>query len=335
MYREYNTNLIEMRGPHVLSPLGIGRRMLAVMFALVPTLVVGATVYGGAAIAITIACMFTCLVFEVLLNLCLKRRPLADDGTCLVTGMIIAFNLPSNVPFWIIIVACAIAIIVVKGPVGDKRNVINPAATAVCFVFFCLKDYLDLWPVPLIGSPDIPEAAQTAASGLQVMGGASGTMSTNWELFLGFSPGAFGSVSAIAIMLGAAYLIWRRLINFLIPVSILATCAIISLAVGVSPLSTICSGGLMLGACFMATDPVTSPKRYRAMAVYGIGIAIITMAIRIFVPFIDEGVYLGIIIMNLTSPHLDRFFVMEKYKSAHNLNPNKKEIVEEEDVNNI
>lgn len=335
MNREYNTNLIEMRGPHVLSPLGIGRRMIAVMFALVPTLVVGATVYGAAAVAITIASMLICLIFEVLLNLCLKRRPLTDDGMCLVTGLIIALNLPSNVPFWIIVVACAIAIIVVKGPVGDKRNIINPAATAACFVYICLKDYLDLWPAPLIGSPEIPEAAQTAASGLQVLRGAQGTMSTNWELFLGFSPGPFGAVSAIAIMLGAAYLIWRRLINFLIPLTILAVCMIISLAAGINPLSTIFSGGLMIGACFMATDPVTSPKRYRAMAVYGAGIAIITMAIRLFVPFMVEGIYFAIILMNLTSARLDRFFVMEKYKSSHSLKPGKKDVVEDEEVNNI
>lgn len=331
MNTEYNYNLIEMRGPHVLSPWGISKMMAVAAAALIPTLIIGTKVFGPRCISITLYCMLLCLVLEVILNTLLKRSPRNDDYTCVVTGMLIALNMPSNVPWWVVSVACAIAIVIVKGPVGEGRNIINPACTAVLFVYTCLGQYLSLWPAPRIGSPDIPAGTQLTPSWLEVIGGSQGALPTSWELFLGYAPGAFGCVSAIAIMLGGVFLLWKRVINLIIPVSILVTCAAISFIASINPVSTICSGGIMLGAWFMATDPVTSPTKRRAMAVYGVGIGIITMVIRLMVPFMTEGIYAAIVIMNLLSRKIDMFFIMEKHKSSGNLKVKQTSQTEEEE----
>lgn len=330
MNREYNNNLIEMRGPHVLSPWGISKMMLTVVLALMPTLIVGTKVFGARCLLVTAICVVLCLILETVLNTLMKRQPKTDDFTCIVTGMIIALNMPSNVPLWVAGIACLIAVIVVKGPVGEGRNIINPACTAVLFVYICLSGYLKMWPAPQIGSPDIPAGAAMVPDWLDVMNGAQGALPTNWELFLGYTPGAFGCVSAIAIILGGVFLMWRRVISFIVPASIIITCAAISFIASVDPVSTVCSGGIMMGAWFMANDPVTSPTKRRAMVVYGVGIGIITMLIRLLVPFITEGIYAAIIIMNLLSEKIDMFFIMEKYKSSGPIRVDKIETDEDE-----
>lgn len=316
MKREYNNNLIEMRGPHELVPGGITSRMVMVMIALIPTFLMGCFVFGARCVTVTAFCMLLCLVLEIVTNTLLKKSPRNDDLTCLITGLIIALNMPANVPLWIAAVGCFVAIVLVKGPFRKRRNIVNPACAGIIVIYAAFRGFMDLWPAPRIGSPSIPADAVLAPSWLDVVKGAEGSLPTNWEMFLGFTPGAIGCVCTIAIIVGAAFLIWRKLINVLIPLSVIGTCAVIAFIASEDPVATITSGGIMMGACMMATDPVTSPTRMRAMTIYGIGIGLITMVIRLTLPVAVDGIYIAILVMNLTSSRIDRFFIMEEYKSA-------------------
>ena len=142
-------------------------------------------------------------------------------------------------------------------------------------------------------------------------------MPSKWELFLGLCSGNMGEGSALMLLIGGLFLIWKKVISPIIPISIIGTVIIFSLIAGVNPMVEVCSGALVLGAFFMAADPVTSPVKVRGMISYGIGIGVITMVIRLYIPGITEGVYIAILIMNLLSQVSDRIFIEERFKKKN------------------
>ena len=315
MYSEYNNNLMEMQGPHVLGSKTIGYTMRYVVVALIPQFVVSLYMFGARCLPLVLVSILACLFFELLFNLIRKKKQTLKNWSAVVTGIIIAFNMPTGVPYWLTVIAAFISIIIIKQLFGGiGRNYVNPAVSAIVVLNLVFPNIMSVWPVPAVGSPDIPAGAQTAATSLEIMSGAEGVMPSKWELLLGLCSGNMGEISALMLLIGGLFLIWKKVISPIIPASIIGTVIIFSLIARVDPMIEVCSGALMLCAFFMATDPVTSPVKARGMISYGIGIGVITMAIRLYVPGIAEGVYIAILIMNLLSQVSDRIFIEERFK---------------------
>ncbi len=315
MYSNYNNNLMEMQGPHVLGARTIGSTMRCVAIALLPQFIISFYIFGPRCISLVLASIASCMLFELLFNLVRKKKQTLKDWSAVITGIITAFNMPAGAPYWLPAAAAFISIIIVKQLFGGiGRNYVNPAATAIVALNLIFPEIMSTWPAPAIGSPDIPAGAQTAATALEVMSGAEGVMPSKWELFLGLCSGNLGEVSALMLLIGGLFLIWKKIISPIVPVSIIGTVIIFSMLAGVNPMVEVCSGALVLAAFFMATDPVTSPVKSRGMISYGIGIGVITMIIRLYVPGITEGVYIAVLIMNLLSQVSDRIFIEEKFK---------------------
>lgn len=318
MYSEYNNNLMEMQGPHVLGSKTIGSTMRCVAIALLPQFVVSFYIFGARCIPLVLASIAACMLFEFLFNLIRKKRQSLKDWSAVITGIIIAFNMPAGAPYWVAVVAAFISIIIVKQLFGGiGRNYVNPAVTGIVALNFIFPEIMTTWPAPAIGSPDIPAGAETVATALEVMSGAEGVMPSKWELFLGLCSGNMGEVSALMLLIGGLFLIWKRVISPVVPVAIIGTVIIFSFLAGVNPMVEVCSGALVLGAFFMATDPVTSPVKARGMISYGIGIGVLTMLIRLYIPGVEEGIYIAILIMNLLSQVSDRIFIEEKFKKKN------------------
>lgn len=318
MYSEYNNNLMEMQGPHVLGSKTIGSTMRCVAIALLPQFVASFYIFGARCIPLVLASIAACMLFEFLFNLIRKKRQSLKDWSAVITGIIIAFNMPAGAPYWVAVVAAFISIIIVKQLFGGiGRNYVNPAVTGIVALNFIFPEIMTTWPAPAIGSPDIPAGAETVATALEVMSGAEGVMPSKWELFLGLCSGNMGEVSALMLLIGGLFLIWKRVISPVVPVAIIGTVIIFSFLAGVNPMVEVCSGALVLGAFFMATDPVTSPVKARGMISYGIGIGVLTMLIRLYIPGVEEGIYIAILIMNLLSQVSDRIFIEEKFKKKN------------------
>lgn len=318
MYSEYNNNLMEMQGPHVLGSKTIGFTMRCVAIALLPQFVVSFYIFGARCIPLVLSSIAACMLFEFLFNLIRKKRQSLKDWSAVITGIIIAFNMPAGAPYWVAVVAAFISIIIVKQLFGGiGRNYVNPAVTGIVALNFIFPEIMTTWPAPAIGSPDIPAGAETVATALEVMSGAEGVMPSKWELFLGLCSGNMGEVSALMLLIGGLFLIWKRVISPVVPVAIIGTVIIFSFLAGVNPMVEVCSGALVLGAFFMATDPVTSPVKARGMISYGIGIGVLTMLIRLYIPGVEEGIYIAILIMNLLSQVSDRIFIEEKFKKKN------------------
>ncbi len=314
MEREFNNNLIMDNGPHIYSDDSVRRRMALVIIALLPQLLASFAVFGSRSLVIVIVSVIFCMACQLLLDIIRRRRPFLDDLTCVVTGMIIAYGLPSNVKLWIVLAADAAAILIVKGLIrGRGRNLVNPAAFALTFVYAALSGFMELWPAPIIGDPDIPADASVIPDAVDILEGAEGVMPINWELFLGFCAGPLGQVSTIALLAGGLFLIWKRVIAVNIPLSILATCAAISLLAGRDVLTMLCSGGTVFLAFFMAADPVTSPVKGRAQTVYGIMIGIAYMVLRM-ATHIDYSAYAVLLVMNLLGLLIDKLFDFEWHR---------------------
>ena len=314
MERGFNNNLIISEGPHIHSNDSIRRRMFLMFIALLPQMVTSTAIFGKRVLLIIAVSVLCSMVFELFVDMSRKNIPKLDDFTFAITGIIIAFGLPVNVKLWLVVVADAIAIIIVKGVIhGKGRNIINPAATALLVIYAGFSDFLELWPAPLVGSPNVPADADIIPSAFEVMHGAEGVMPTNWEQFLGFCPGPLGMVSIICLLVGGVFLIWRKVIGWVIPVSVLATASFITVLAGRNLITIMCSSGIVFIAFFMATDPVTSPVKGRAQALYGVAIGTI-MTVLILGTNAIYGGYLAVIVMNLFGILIDRFFAFEMYK---------------------
>lgn len=285
--------------PHASSPVGTKNLMRDVLIALIPALAMGIYVFGPRALTMTLVSVVFCEIFEWLYCKIMHKPIPCGDLSAAITGVLLVFVCPVTLPYWTIIIGDAFAIIVVKqlfGGIGD--NFLNPALTARAVL-------LASWPA-LMTTHCMPFDAVTSATPL--MTGEASTM----QLLLGDVPGAIGETCKVAILLGFVYLLVTQTIRWEIPVFTVAAAALLSWALGLDPLTTVLSGGLLFGAVYMATDYVTSPLNRWAQIVYAIGIGVIVVIIRKFGAY-PEGVTYAILLMNIAAPLLDRVMPQKIY----------------------
>lgn len=301
--------------PHVHGGDSVEKNMYGVCVALVPALLAGLYFFGlGAAIVLTTS-VVSCVAFEFLISKYILGRDgrSVTDGSAILTGLLLGFNLPSNLPLWLIVLGALVAIGVGKMTFGGLgQNPFNPALVGRVFLLISFPVQMTSWPVA--GQLTSYLDAQTAATPLGLASqGRLDNLPDATDLLLGNMGGSLGEVSAVALLLGCAWLLWKRIITWHIPVSILGTVAMLSSLLYVAspetymnPLAVLTTGGLMLGACFMATDYVTSPMTPKGQVIYGVMIGIITLVIRNWGAY-PEGMSFAILIMNAFTPLINTY----------------------------
>lgn len=289
--------------PHIRGDFRSSRLMLDVVIGLMPALLVGTLVLGIRALAVTIVSLVAAVAAEGLYILLTKKRNTLPDCSALVTGLLFAMTLPATTPYWVVAVGSAFAILVGKllwGGLG--QNIFNPALTARALVML-------LWPASITRYAGLDGV--TAATPLHHMVMPSLPEESVLDMFLGNCPGSIGEISALALLLGGAYLVARKVISIRIPASFIGTVAVLTLVFHKTDnallwmLYSLFSGGLMLGAIFMATDYATSPVTPLGQVVYGIGCGILVVVFRYFGLF-PEGVTYAILLMNGCTWFIDR-----------------------------
>ncbi|NDW12790.1 RnfABCDGE type electron transport complex subunit D [Bacteroides sp. 214] len=314
--------------PHVHSGDSIQKNMYGVLIALIPALLVSLYFYGLGALVVTVTSVLACLVFEWAINKFIMKKDECTicDGSAAITGVLLAFNLPSNLPIWIILIGALFAIGVGKMSFGGLgNNPFNPALAGRVFLLLSFPVQMTTWPEvgQLASYVDVATTATPLAIMKGVINGAPGMslsdLPSSLQLFIGQNPGSLGEVSAVALLIGLIYMLIRRIITWHIPVSILVTVSVftgimhgINPEVYASPLTHLLTGGLMLGAVFMATDYVTSPMSKSGMLLYGVCIGILTVVIRLFGAY-PEGMSFAILIMNAFTPLINIYFKPKRF----------------------
>ena len=307
--------------PHVHSDESVKKIMWSVVLSLVPAFLVSVYYFGLPVIILTAVSIGCCVLFEYLIQrFMLHQKPSVDDGSAVVTGLLLAFNVPSNLPIWIMVVGALVAIGIAKMPFGGLgHNPFNPALVARVTLLIAFPVQMTTWPVPtpIWGFADAVTGPTTL--GLIKEGGDLTQLPSYVDMLVGQMGGSFGEVSAIALLIGAAFLLWKRIITWHIPVSFIATVFVVAgifhlvnPAVYVSPFIHLLSGGLILGACFMATDMVTSPTSPWGMIVFGCGCGLLTIIIRLFGAY-PEGVSFSILLMNAVVPLINKGFKPKQF----------------------
>ena len=302
-------NIIVSPSPHIRDDKTTQGIMLDVCIALVPALIASVLYFGYKSLVLSALCVLFCVGFEYLWQKLTKKRVTISDGTAVVTGLLLAFNLPVSAPWWICLIGSFVAIIIVKqffGGVGN--NFMNPALAGRAFL-------LASWPVIMTTwtSPFGVDAVSSATPMAVLKDATAGELPRLFDMFIGNIPGCIGETSALALLIGGIYLIARKVISARVPVAYILTVALFTFifpSAGLTPLYSmaynVLGGGLMLGAIFMATDYVTSPITTRGQIVMGIGCGILTFVIRRFGGY-PEGVSYSILLMNVATPLIDRW----------------------------
>jgi len=304
--------------------------MYNVVLALIPALAVTLFYFGIGALVVTSISIVSCLVFEFLIQkFLLKVKPSISDGSALVTGLLLAFNLPANLPWWIVVIGALVSIGVGKMTFGGLgRNPFNPALVGRVFLLISFPVQMTSWPLPhqsrmaYIDAVTGPTPLAVVKEGLgkgETMSALADQIPTHMQLFMGTMGGSLGEIAAFALLIGFAWMLLTKVITWHIPISIFATIGIftgilwlINPEANADPLFHLLTGGVMLGAIFMATDYVTSPMHPKGMWVYGIGIGLITVAIRVWGAY-PEGVSFAILIMNAFVPLINRYVKPKRF----------------------
>ena len=290
--------LIVTAAPHITSADSTQKIMQRVCLALVPTLIVATLWYGISALILTAVTVAACVLFEMGYCKLVGRENPTGDFSAVVTGLLLAFNMPAGLPWWMAVVGSFVAIVVVKQLFGGMGyNFANPAIVGRIAMALGYTGAMTTYVFPNNG---IDALASATPLGVAAEVGSAGYMT----LLIGKHGGVLGETCAVTILLGGLYLIWTKVISPVIPVTYLATAAVLSICFGMDPVYQLLSGGLMLGAFFMATDYVTSPTTDKGKVVFGIGLGLITMLIRRF-GTMNEGVSFAILLMNLVVPYID------------------------------
>ena len=309
--------------PHVHGGDSIEKNMYGVLIALVPTFIFSIVFFGLGAILVTLTSVAACLVYEyVIQKYLMKQRPTIWDGSAIITGVLLAFNLPSSLPLWIVVIGALVAIGIGKMSFGGLgNNIFNPALVGRVFLLISFPVQMTTWPVPngfatadaVTGATPLALVKEAVKNGQAVGDTLSSVGITTSNLILGNIGGSLGEVAAIGLLLGFAYMLIRKIISWHIPVAIFATVIVFSGILNLAdpaqfagPVFHLFTGGLMLGAIFMATDYVTSPMTHKGMLIYGVGIGLLTVIIRVFGAY-PEGMSFAILIMNGFTPLINRY----------------------------
>ena len=309
--------------PHVHGGDSIEKNMYGVLIALVPTFIFSIVFFGLGAILVTLTSVAACLVFEyVIQKYLMKQRPTIWDGSAIITGVLLAFNLPSSLPLWIVVIGALVAIGIGKMSFGGLgNNIFIPALVGRVFLLISFPVQMTTWPVPngfatadaVTGATPLALVKEAVKNGQAVGDTLSSVGITTSNLILGNIGGSLGEVAAIGLLLGFAYMLIRKIISWHIPVAIFATVIVFSGILNLAdpaqfagPVFHLFTGGLMLGAIFMATDYVTSPMTHKGMLIYGVGIGLLTVIIRVFGAY-PEGMSFAILIMNGFTPLINRY----------------------------
>ena len=290
--------LIVTAAPHITSADSTQKIMQRVCIALVPTLIASVFIFGINSLILTAITVAACVFFEWGYCKMVGREVPIADFSAVVTGLLLAFNLPASLPWWMAIVGAFIAIVIVKQLFGGMGyNFANPAIVARIALAVGFASRMARYPKPENGIDALASATPLAV--FDQLGSSEYV-----TLLLGNHGGVLGETCAITILIGGIYLIATKVISPVIPVTYLATVAVLSLVAGRDPIVQLLSGGLMLGAFFMATDYVTSPTTNKGKIIFGLGLGIITCAIR-FLGTMNEGVSFAILLMNLLVPYIE------------------------------
>ncbi|MDP8265354.1 MAG: RnfABCDGE type electron transport complex subunit D [Candidatus Aceula meridiana] len=321
--------------PHTSGKDSVHRVMIDVVIALLPALAMSFYIFGFGAFRVTLLAVFSCVLFEYLIQkFMLKVKPTINDGSAVVTGMLLAFNLPSNLPWWMVIVGSLVAIGIAKMSFGGLgNNPFNPALVGRVFLFISFPVAMTSWPKPIVTRMSLVDAVTGATPLAIVKEGFKNNVAVTelmtklpsyLDLFIGKVGGSLGEISAAALILGGMYLLYRKVISWHIPIAMLLTVFVFSGILWrvspdkyIDPLFQILTGGIFLGAIFMATDMVTSPMTPKGMIIFGCGIGLITVVIRVFGAY-PEGVSFAILIMNAFVPLIDKFCKPSKYGLVKN-----------------
>lgn len=290
------SNLTVSTSPHIKSGASTNRIMLDVIIALLPAFVFSVVIFGGRAALIVCVCVAACVASEWIYQKLMKKPVTINDLSAVITGMLLAYNLPVGIPIWQAVFGSIVAIILVKQLFGGLgKNFANPAITARIIMFLAFS------------------VSMTRFSGIDALSGATpltiiasgGRQPPLWDIVLGVREGCLGETSVIALFAGGVYLVARRVILPNTPIAFIATVFVFTAILGKQPVYQIFSGGLFIGAIFMATDYVTSPVTPWGKVIFGVGAGIITVVIRIYGAY-PEGVSFSILLMNILTPYINR-----------------------------
>ena len=309
--------------PHVHGGDSVQRNMYGVCIALAPAIAASIYFFGLGAAIVQLTSVAACVFFEWAITRFILKAPKTTvlDGSAILTGLLLGFNVPSNLPLWIIIIGALVAIGIGKLTFGGLgANPFNPALIGRVFLLISFPVQMTTWPVP--GAVD----GATGATPLAIMKSAikAGDVSildqlpSSLDMLVGNTGGCLGEVSAICLLVGCLFMLWRKIITWHIPVSILGTVLVVSglfwlcNPVYANPVQVVLSGGLVLGACFMATDYVTSPMTHRGQVIYGVSIGVLTVIIRNFGAY-PEGMSFAILIMNAFTPLINMYVKPKRF----------------------
>jgi electron transport complex protein RnfD len=304
--------------------------MYDVIIALIPAFLVSLYVFGINALIVTAAAVVSCLLFEYLIQrYLLKTNVTIADGSALITGILLAFNLPAGIPVWMIVIGSLVAIGIAKLSFGGLGyNIFNPALVGRVFLLVSFPVQMTLWPTAVDNNMSVVDAITGATTlglikeGVQfgeTMSSIAPTLPPLSDMLLGITSGSLGEMSALALILGGAFLMVRKVISWHIPVTVLGTIGVLT---GIfwwinpeqyaNPLIHLLSGGAIIGAFYMATDLVTSPVTKKGMVIFALGIGAITVVIRLFGSY-PEGISFAILIMNALVPLINTYFKPRRF----------------------
>lgn len=316
--------------PHAHGTETTRKLMAGVVIALMPALFTSIFFFGYGAIIVTASSIISCLLFEYLIQKFIFKKPVTiTDGSALVTGLLLAFNLPSNIPVFIVVIGSFVSIAIAKMTFGGLgNNPFNPALVGRVFMLISFPVQMTSWPVPSGFSTGYADAVTGATplaivkEGLKNGDSLSHIMTlipTPAQMFLGNMGGSMGEVAAIALLIGFAYMLIKKIITWHIPVSVIGSMLIFTTLLwlinpdkNANPLFHLLAGGVLLGAIFMATDYVTSPMNPKSMIIYGCGIGLLTVVIRVWGAY-PEGVSFAILIMNAFVPLMNAYIKPKRF----------------------
>lgn len=325
---EFKSNLSVSSSPHLVTKLDTRKTMQYVVLALVPAIVMATVYFGfGALLRVVLGGVF-CWASEYLYNKVMKKKDTTGDCSFAVTGVILALNLPASFPIWMEAIGCVVAIVIVKclyGGIG--KNIANPAIVGRIVLLLSFTSYMTTWPLTTFQKAAAGVDAVTGATPLGQISDGAAVLPSLTDMLIGNIGGAMGETCTIAVVLGGAFLIWKKIISPIIPLTYIGTVFVFSLiyyacvggagqygALGMAVFEVL-AGGVCFGAFFCATDYVTSPIMDRGKYIYAVGCGLFTMIIRLFASY-PEGASFAILLMNVLTPLIDRFVIRQYYGVA-------------------